>query len=100
MEENRKLYWKYFKVWIVGILISFPVTVTFGYVTKEMHSNMTLPLSLTILFFPLVIVSFYGFRHGFCPAYRYGFVYRGRKARFWNTVPLIYYCGIILLEFY
>ena len=58
---------------------------------------MTLPLLVAVLFSPLVAVSIYGLNHGFCVAYRYGFVYRDKKAKFWNTIPLVCYAGIIVL---
>jgi hypothetical protein len=97
MEENRSLYWKQFKIWIAGLLVSSPTTVILGYTTRKMNPDMTLPLLVAVLFSPLVVTSIYGLNHGFCAAYRYGFVYRGDKARFWNAILLVCYAGIICL---
>ncbi len=98
MENNKHLYWKHFKMWIIGILISFPITATLGYLSKEINSKFITPVLAAILFFPVVVISLYGFTHNFCASYKYGYIYRGKKAKISNTFALICYGGMVLMS--
>lgn len=97
MEEDKVLYWKHFKIWILGILISFPITGILGYLFKENDPDLIIPILIAIFFLPLVFHSVYGIRHGYCMSRRYGYIHRGKIAKFWNVFDLILYIGVVLL---
>jgi succinate dehydrogenase/fumarate reductase cytochrome b subunit len=97
MEENKSLYWKHFKIWISGIMISFPIAGIFGYLFRAKDPNFVIPISIAILSFPLVFHGIYGLTRGFCMSWRYGYVHRGKMAKIWNTIDLVLYVGVVLL---
>ena len=99
MEENKFLYWKHFKIWILGILISFPLSGIFGYLFRGKDANLIIPMLTAILFVPLVFHGIYGLSHGFCMSWRYGYILRGSMAKLWNMIDLVLYVGVVLLVF-
>lgn len=97
MEENKSLYWRHFRIWIFGIMISFPIAGIIGYLFREKDPNFLIPIVIATLSLPLVFHGIYGFNHGFCMSWRYGYVHRGKIAKLWNAIDLVLYVGIVLL---
>lgn len=97
MEEDRSRYWKQFKVWIFGIIISFPTAGVLGYLFRDRDENLMLPILAGILFLPLIFMGLYGLRHGYCMSYRYGYIYTRSTSVTWNIILIILYFGILLL---
>ena len=97
MEENKILYWKHFKIWIFGILISFPIASSLGYLFNKNDPDLIIPILMAILFSPVLFHGVYGLRHGYSMSRRYGYIHRGKTALFWNAFGLVLYIGFVLL---
>jgi hypothetical protein len=97
MEENRSLYWKHFKIWIFGLLFSFPISGAFGFLFRDKDPDFIIPISIAILCFPFVLHGYYGLGHGFSMSWRYGYIHRGTTAKIWNMIDLGLYVGVVLL---
>ena len=91
MVQDKPLYWTYFKVWIYGIVISFPLCGLVSYLFRSSDPNWVLPIALSILFYPFVLCGIYGIKQGYCMCYKYGHIYRGNNALFWNLLFIILY---------
>jgi len=57
MEKDHSLYWKHFKIWILGILFSFPATGIFGYLFRDKDRDMMIPILIAILFLAMVFMA-------------------------------------------
>jgi len=96
MVQDKLLYWAYFKVWIYGIIVSFPLCGLFGYLFRNSDPNWVLPIALSILFSPLVLCGIYGIKRGYSMSYKYGHIYRGNQAIFWNLFSLVLYILVLI----
>ncbi len=94
MEKDKALYWKHYRIWIFGLLVSFPLEGLSGYLLNDRNPEWVVPVTVAILFFPLVLSGVHGLRHGYSMSGRYGWIWRGRPAVYSNIATLILYLAI------
>ena len=96
MLQDKSLYWAYFRVWIYGIIVSFSLCGLFSYLFRNSDPNWVLPISLSILFSPLVLCGIHGIRRGYSMSYKYGYICHGNYSIFWNLFPIVLYILILI----
>ena len=63
-KENAKtLWWKHFRIWIIGVLISIPAASIFGIAFNDQNPSWVVPSAIAILFLPLVFVGVHAINH-------------------------------------
>ena len=95
MEKHKALYWRHYRIWIFGLLVSFPLAGLSGYLLNDQNPEWVVPLGAAILFFPFVVFGVHGLRYGYSMGWRYGWIWRGRPAVYSNIATLILYLAIV-----
>ena len=103
MEANSPLYLRFMKLWIRSVIVCFLVAALGGAFLAKYGSNDNISALATvaILFFPLLIVGFYGIRNRACAARRPGYVYRGFAAHAMNFLVIcLYFVAVGAFRFF
>ncbi len=96
-EINKSLWWRHFRIWIFGILISFPAASVFGVAFNDQNPNWVMPIAIAILAFPLVLVGAHSFKHRYS---MYGGLYqiiRGKPAVAVGIFCIALYVAVVAL---
>ena len=98
---DRKLYWTYFLIWIIGILVS---TFSFVFVARLLKGAITDEIKIPLLIFgvfflPLIVIGVYGLIQGYCMNGRINYIRRGRWATGVNIFFIVFYFLILLWVF-
>jgi len=97
MIQDKQLYWKYWKVWIFGGIISFTASSLIGYLLNNSDPNLIVPITLTIFLFPILLCGILGIRWGYFPSRKIGHIHHGNKAIMFNGLFIfLYFIAIVL----
>lgn len=97
MEEDKARYWKLFRVWIYGLLVSFPTSGLLSYLLRDRNPSWVIPVIVAILFSPLVLLGAYGIKYRVCMSGPYGYIHRGTPAVIGNLCFIALYVAILIL---
>ena len=96
VEQNKTLWWKHFRIWLFGIVISFPAASIFGVTFNDRNPSWVVPIAIAILALPLV---FFG-AHAIGRRYSmYGGIYsivRGRMAVLLGIFYIAIYVAVVV----
>ncbi len=100
-QKDSRFYWKHFRIWAVGIAISFLAIIPTVIVLAALGMTLEegLPALIAVLSFPLVVFGAYGIRK---QRFMSGFpnhVYVGKSAVAWGMATIILYAVIVSISF-
>ena len=105
VQYDKKRYWTYFLIWIIGIFVSFfsfvfvsrlLLKLLKGIITDEYQ---VLVLTVGVFFLPLIVIGVYGLIQGYCMNGRINYIRRGRWATGANIFFIVLYFLILLWVF-
>ena len=95
-EKNKTLWWKHFRIWIIGILISFPAASIFGVAYNDQNPSWVIPIAIAILFLPLVFFGVHAIKYRYS---MYGGIYsivRGKMAVILGVINIALYMAVVV----
>ena len=101
MEYNPTLFWDDFRIWVYGGLICFlaapALAYLAAYIFRDSATQWIVPFTIAILFFPLILMSRHGLKHGYAISGRWNHIYRGTAAFRWNIFAIILYLILVFV---
>jgi hypothetical protein len=96
-EYNKTLYWRYLSVWLLGMLACVPFAALFAIVFRQLGDcPFIMPVTISIVFLPLVIVGTYGIKMGYGLVGPLHVIVRGKIAVVFNSIMIILYSVIVI----
>ena len=98
VQYDKKRFWKYLLIWIIGVCVSFPSSFLVNRLFKGIIANEGLVLTLWIgvLFLPFVVMGIYGLVNGYSPSERINYIWRGGRANALNIFVIVLYFLVLL----
>ena len=88
---NRTLYYKYFKVWVLSVVVCLTVSGVVLLASKVLNVEIDIRVIASILFLPLVITSIYGLINNCAMTYSAGHIRTGKAAVYINIFLMVVY---------
>ena len=97
VQYDKKRFWKFLFIWIIGVCVSFPSSFLVNRLFKGIIANEGLVLTLWIgvLFLPFVVTGIYGLVNGYSLSERINYIWRGRRAIALNIFIIVLYFLIL-----
>ena len=91
IKYNKQLYYKYFKLWIYSVIISFTLCMILLLLNRMQSIDISPSLIVGVLLLPLVIVSIYGILKNYTITYTAGYIREGITSKYINFILLVLY---------
>jgi len=95
---NKKLYYKYFKVWIFSVVICFIASGLILIFNKLSNIEISFTVITGIFLLPLLITAIYGLFNNYTMTYNVGYIRTGITAIYINiSLMLLYIISLITI---
>lgn len=90
-EHNKKLYYRYLKIWVLSLLIFIPIGILVGFLLKDLPTSTVAPVTVAISFLAFPIVAIYGLVQHYALSHKLGYIVRGKWAYLQHTILFVLY---------